>query len=281
MPPAMNPQQALAQNQSPSTGGDWWTQNAPPSGAQASAGDKNTYKGLGVDPSQSMNDDYIVQQLVQAAKLNGTYVPGESEANAKSYWLPKVKQNGGWSNYWADRALGPAGGGTDNPGGGGGGGGFGAADVMAQDPGYQFARDQAVDAVQKSAAARGTLLTGGTLRDLAGYAGGLASQRYGDIFNRNLQLANLGYDAASRQAGLGSSYGQQAGADLTGYGNAAAAGSINQGNIWGGALSGLGGLYMRPQGGGGTFSGLPGGPGMAPGAPVGGPIPGLPVYQTY
>lgn len=52
------------------------------------------------------------------------------------------------------------------------------------DPGFQFALQQGMDAIQKSAAAKGTLLTGGTLKDLASFTTGKALQGYGDAWNR-------------------------------------------------------------------------------------------------
>jgi len=61
-------------------------------------------------------------------------------------------------------------------------------------PGYQFARDQGLQGVQRSAAARGTLLTGGTLKDLAQYGVGLADQTYGDAFNRSGQTFDRNYN---------------------------------------------------------------------------------------
>ncbi len=59
-----------------------------------------------------------------------------------------------------------------------------AAQAEAQ-PGYQFARDQGLQAIDRSAAAKGTLLTGGNLKDLAGYAGGVASQNYNSLYNQS------------------------------------------------------------------------------------------------
>lgn len=74
-------------------------------------------------------------------------------------------------------------------------------------PGFQFAADQGEQAIQRSAFARGTGLTGGTLKALAGYRIGLANQDYGNAFQRAYQqnqgnfnnqfsLANLGATTA-------------------------------------------------------------------------------------
>jgi hypothetical protein len=59
-------------------------------------------------------------------------------------------------------------------------------------PGYQFAKAEGINAIQKSAAARGTLLTGGTLRGITRFATGLADQTYGNQVQRFLSLADIG-----------------------------------------------------------------------------------------
>jgi len=64
-------------------------------------------------------------------------------------------------------------------------------------PGYEFAFGQGQRAVQSSAAARGTLLTGGTLKALARYGTGVADQLYGNTVNRYLSLADLGLRGAT------------------------------------------------------------------------------------
>lgn len=61
---------------------------------------------------------------------------------------------------------------------------------LQNDPGYQFEMQQGQDAIQGSAAARGLLRSGRTLKDLASYAQGLASQRAGDAYTRDLNAFN-------------------------------------------------------------------------------------------
>jgi hypothetical protein len=58
------------------------------------------------------------------------------------------------------------------------------AEQAQNTPGFQFAMQQGLNAIQNSAAARGTLLTGGTLKGLENYAVGTGLQSYGDIYNR-------------------------------------------------------------------------------------------------
>lgn len=54
------------------------------------------------------------------------------------------------------------------------------------DPGYRFRQQQAQEGLEKSAAGRGTALTGGFQKDLASLNQGLASQEYGNVYNRAL-----------------------------------------------------------------------------------------------
>lgn len=53
-------------------------------------------------------------------------------------------------------------------------------------PGFQFRLGEGLKALQRSAAARGTLLTGGTLKSLQGYAQDEASQEYDKVYGRAL-----------------------------------------------------------------------------------------------
>ncbi len=100
-------------------------------------------------------------------------------------------------------------------------------DVTEQnDPGFQFRLKEGLNAIQKSAAAKGTLLTGGTLKDLAEFGQNFASNEYDKVYGRALgeyegslglkqnQFGNLfslsqqGLQAASGQNQQNSSYNQ-------------------------------------------------------------------------
>lgn len=59
-------------------------------------------------------------------------------------------------------------------------------DVL-KDPGFQFRMDQGRKALEASAAGKGVLRSGGTLKDLLSYGQNFASQEYGNVFNRALQ----------------------------------------------------------------------------------------------
>lgn len=96
---------------------------------------------------------------------------------------------------------------------------------VASDPYYQFRAKEGEKALQRSAAARGTLLTGGMLKALEGYRQGLASEEAGNAFNRALSTyttnrdtnaQNFGQQMGSYNAGL-SGFNAATGAD-TAYG---------------------------------------------------------------
>lgn len=69
------------------------------------------------------------------------------------------------------------------------------------DPGYRFARDQGLGAIQASAAARGMLGTGTTMRDLSRYNQDLASQQYQTVYNRAADTFDR--NAGERRFGYG------------------------------------------------------------------------------
>jgi len=141
-----------------------------------------------------------------------------------------------------------------------GGGASGApGGIPGMDPGYNFRFDQGVRALQASAASKGTLLTGGTLKALADFGQGLASQEYQNAFGRQYALANLGLQANQDIANAGSGFAGNASNTLTNNANAQGASGIAQGNIWGNAVNNLGQLgslytlqnsYGGPSGGG-------------------------------
>lgn len=70
-------------------------------------------------------------------------------------------------------------------------------DAAMNEPGYQFRLGAGMDALQKSAAARGVLRTGGTLKDLVNYNQNFAAQEYNNVYNRALQGFDRNYRAAS------------------------------------------------------------------------------------
>ena len=131
---------------------------------------------------------------------------------------------------------------------------FGAADFNA-DPGYAWRTEQGQQGLERSAAARGGLLSGGAMKDAMNYNQGAASQEYGNAYNRfqtdranvlnPLQsLSGMGQTATGQMAQNAGNYATNAGNAMTQAGNAQASGYIGQANaISGGVQSGMN--YMQ------------------------------------
>lgn len=120
----------------------------------------------------------------------------------------------------------------------------------ANDPGYQARLTLGTNAIQNSAAAKGTLMDGKTLADLTDYAQTQASNEFGnaferaretqgDVFGRNFSLANLGLSGAGQLSGAIGTNAANNSSLLTNQANANAANTINQGNSAASSLSDL------------------------------------------
>lgn len=136
------------------------------------------------------------------------------------------------------------------------------ADQVRATPGYQFTMDEGQKAVERGAAAKGVLGTGGAAKALTRYAQGVADTNYDQAYNRAFNeyrtaydiyngnqsnqfnrlaaLAGLGQTSANQLGQAGSSYANQAGQNITGSGNAQAAAGVAGANAWTGALSNIG-----------------------------------------
>lgn len=109
-------------------------------------------------------------------------------------------------------------------------------------PGYQFRLGEGNRAIEGSAASKGMLMSGGTLKDIDRFSQGLAAGDFNDQFNRQMAVASGGQQATQTGAALGQ---QTAGgiADLyTQMGNAKASGYIGQANAISGGIGQLGAL---------------------------------------
>lgn len=134
-------------------------------------------------------------------------------------------------------------------------------------PGYQYQQDQALGAVQRSAAARGGLAGGNATADILNTATGLANQSYQQYVN-NLQNSTGLYTTGlagqaqglQAQANASQNYGTQLSGVDTSLGNALASNSQSLGNalnsndtalgtgqasIYGNQASALGSLYQN------------------------------------
>lgn len=148
------------------------------------------------------------QQSIQQGQREQLAALKEAQAKAVPQYQP-YSQFGQQSLNALARGMGLAG--------GAGSGAFMQQPTLEQlqmDPGYAFREQQGLKALQSSAAARGGLLSGQTLKGIQDYGQDLASQEYGNAYNRFMQNrqnqiamlqggANTGFGAAQ---GVGNIY---------------------------------------------------------------------------
>ena len=127
---------------------------------------------------------------------------------------------------------------------------FQARDFKA-DPGYAFRLAEAQKAMERSAAAKGSLQSGGFMKGLTRYSQDAASQEYGNAYNRFnadrdrrfgrlSQLAGFGTNANQMNAQAGQNYANQVGNIGMNNANAQGAAGIAQANAWSGAFNNAG-----------------------------------------
>jgi hypothetical protein len=128
---------------------------------------------------------------------------------------------------------------------------FGTQQFQA-DPGYGFRMAEGMKALERSAAARGGLLSGGTLRGVQRFGQDLASQEYQNAFNRYqaertarlgpLQsLAGVGQTTAQQLGSAGQQMASNVGEAMTSGAAARASGYVGGAN----ALTGALGSYLN------------------------------------
>lgn len=135
---------------------------------------------------------------------------------------------------------------------------FGAGDYQA-DPGYAFRLAEGQKALDRQAAARGGLISGGALRAAQRYGQEMGSQEFGNAYNRALTgyntdvarenqlynrqaaLAGIGQTATNLVGQAGQNYATGAGNLMTGGAAAQAAGQVGVAN----ALTGGMGTYLN------------------------------------
>jgi hypothetical protein len=132
---------------------------------------------------------------------------------------------------------------------------FSMADFQ-QDPGYAFRFGEGQKALDRQAAARGGLISGGALRAATRYGQEMGSQEYGNAFNRyqtnranQLQplgsLVSSGQAAAAGQAAQAGQYGVNAGNLMTQAGQAIGAGQLGSANTLAGGLGMAASAYQK------------------------------------
>ena len=125
-------------------------------------------------------------------------------------------------------------------------------DQFQADPGYAFRMSEGMKGLERSAAARGGLLSGATLKGIQRFGQDLGSQEYMNAFNRYqternarlnpLQsLAGVGQTSTNVLGAAGQSMASNVGEALGAAGQARASGYVGQAN----ALTGALGQYMN------------------------------------
>ena len=135
---------------------------------------------------------------------------------------------------------------------------FGAGDYQA-DPGYAFRLSEGQKALDRQAAARGGLISGGALRAAQRYGQEMGSQEFGNAYNRALTgyntdvarenqlynrqaaLAGIGQTSTNLVGQAGQNYATNVGNLMTSAGAANAAGQVGMAN----ALTGGLGTYLN------------------------------------
>lgn len=125
-------------------------------------------------------------------------------------------------------------------------------DQFQQDPGYAFRMSEGMKGLERSAAARGGLLSGATMKGIQRFGQDLASQEYQNAFNRYgvererrlnpLQsLAGVGQTTSQQLGAAGQTMASNVGQAMGAAGQARASGYMGGAN----ALSGALGSYMN------------------------------------
>ena len=128
-----------------------------------------------------------------------------------------------------------------------------AQNFLTMDPGYGFRLNEGLKALERSAAARGGLMSGATGKALQRYGQDVASQEFGAAYNRLANLANVGPASAGVVNALGQQYATGAGNIYGAMGQTAGQAQIARGSAYGNVLNRLGNL-------GGEYFGRPASP---------------------
>lgn len=127
---------------------------------------------------------------------------------------------------------------------------FTLADFQA-DPGYQFTLQQGQQALNRAASAGGKYFSGAAIKGLTDYNQNAASTQYQtaynnyntnqtNLYNRLAGVSGAGQTASSSDATAGQNAANQISENITGAGNAQAAGTMGQASAWSTGLNSIG-----------------------------------------
>jgi len=104
------------------------------------------------------------------------------------------------------------------------------------DPSYQFRLGEGMKALERTAAARGGLLSGSAMREAQRYGQGLASTEYTNAYNRLASMANLGQTVSQQLGTAGMNAASNIGAGMGAAAQARASGYMGPANALTGGL---------------------------------------------
>jgi hypothetical protein len=123
------------------------------------------------------------------------------------------------------------------------------------DPSYQFRLGEGMKALERNAAARGGLISGGALKAAQRYGQDYASQEFGNAYNRLAAMAGIGQTSSTNMGNAAGAFGANVGQNYMGAANARASGYVGGAN----AITGGLGQYMNYTQGQNLLAGLQGG----------------------
>ena len=113
-----------------------------------------------------------------------------------------------------------------------------SGDIMgSMDPSYSFRFQEGLKALDRQAAARGGLISGGALKAAQRYGQEFASNEFGNAYNRLASRAGFGQTASTNMGGAAGQFGANAGNLMTGAGAARASGYVGGANALTGGLN--------------------------------------------
>jgi hypothetical protein len=115
------------------------------------------------------------------------------------------------------------------------------------DPSYQFRLGEGLKAIDRQAAARGGLISGGALKAAQRYGQDYASTEFGNAYNRLASLAGIGQTATNTMGNAAGQFGVNAGNNMMAGANARASGYVGGANALTGGLSNAANIYQNNQ----------------------------------
>lgn len=113
-----------------------------------------------------------------------------------------------------------------------------SGDIMGtMDPSYQFRLNEGLKSLDRQAAARGGLISGGALKAAQRYGQDFASTEFGNAYNRLAGLAGVGQTATNTMGAAGQNYANNAGNLMTSGAAARASGYVGGANALTGGLN--------------------------------------------